>query len=126
MARIRLATIPTTDTPPAGEVSIYAKADRNLFLKDDLGVERLIFDSGSAPGGYVVEYFTLDALQIAAKKILLADTPTEADHVIVDVYGAGACFFSLDYTVSGNALEWDGLNLDGLLEVGDVVRVIYN
>lgn len=39
MARIRFNIIPLDATPPAGTISLYAKSDRNLYLKDDFGNE---------------------------------------------------------------------------------------
>lgn len=127
MARLVLATIPTETTPEAGKIAIYAKANNNLYLKDDTGLERLIFDGQSAAGtGYKVEYFTLDIGDILAKEITLAQTPHQEDQTLLSVDGAGSCFYGLDYAVTGNALHWTGLRLDGLLEPGDVLQVIYS
>lgn len=127
MARIVLATIPTETTPDSGKVSIYAKPNTNLYLKDDAGNERLILDSGSATGvGYTVEYFTLDISDILAKEITLADTPIKDNNTLLAVDGGGVCFYGLDFVVAGNKLNWIGLRLDGLLEPGDVLQVIYS
>jgi hypothetical protein len=126
MARIRLATVPTTTTPAAGEVSIYAKADDSLYLKDSSGTERMIIDS-SCPGfeGYKVEYFTLTLGEIIAGEITLTDTPAFPGRTLLNVYGAAPSFYAIDFTVAANVLSWTGLGLDGLLEPGDVLQVIY-
>lgn len=47
MARIRLATIPTSDVPPIGQVSIYAKANLKLYLRDETGAEYELLTSAS-------------------------------------------------------------------------------
>lgn len=38
-ATIRLQVGTPADTPPAGHVHIYAKANKKLYLKDDTGTE---------------------------------------------------------------------------------------
>lgn len=127
MARLILATTPTDTTPDAGRVSVYAKADKNLYLKDETGLERLIFDSESAAGsGYKVEYFTLDIGDILAKEITLTAAPIFPDQTLLAVDGAPNCFYNLDYIVLGYKLSWMGLRLDGLLEPGDVLQVVYS
>lgn len=125
MARIRLSTSGTTTTPPADEVSIYAKPDLNLYLKDALGNERQLLDTGTASPGYAVEQFTLSLQNILDEEVVLAETPSHADRVLVQVDGAAPCFYSLDFTVNGNAVSWSGLRLAGLLEAGDLLQVIY-
>ena len=35
-------------------------------------------------------------------------------------------FYGLDFTVAADVLSWSGLRLDGLLEPGDVLQVIYS
>lgn len=127
MARIRLATVPTSDTPPIGQVSIYAKSDLKLYYKDENGIEYEIL-TGATPGvgGYDVDYFTLDAAQIAAKEVELSGTPTHPLRTLLDVTnGGGACIYSLDFSVTGNVLSWDGTRLDGILEEGDEIRIIW-
>lgn len=125
MARIRLATIPTTTTPASGEISIYAKADTNLYLKDPTGLERLIIDSTCAAEPLKVEYFTLTLGDIIAGQVTLTDTPIHANRVLLTPYEGVPSFYGLDFTVAGNVLSWTGLGLDGLLEPGDILQVIY-
>jgi hypothetical protein len=125
MARIRLATIPTTTTPASGEVSIYAKGDDNLYLKDSTGLERLILDSSTASDPIKVEYFTLTLGEIIAGQVTLASTPIHPAKVLLTPYEGVPSFYGLDFTVAGNVLSWTGLGLDGLLGPGDILQVVY-
>lgn len=74
---------------------------------------------------FQVEYRTLTGGEIAAKQLTLAATPFNANYVIVDLVGAGAQIFNVDFTVASATLGWSGLGLDGVLIAGDVLRVQY-
>ena len=126
MARIRLATTPTDTTPPAGQLSIYAKPDDNLYLKTSAGAEYLIFNDGiPGVGGYEVEQITVSAAQELATEIVLSSTPTQPTRTLLFIDGAPATFYGLDFTVTGNVLSWGGTRLDGLLVEDDLVRIVY-
>ena len=67
MARIRFATIASDDTPPAGQVSVYAKSNKFLYLKNDTGAEfELLTNNTPGVGGYQVDYFVISASEEAA------------------------------------------------------------
>jgi hypothetical protein len=72
------------------------------------------------------QYFhTITAGEITAKEITLPHTPIVAGETVLDVIGGCSQEYSVDYTVSGNTLSWNGLALDGVLTAGDILRVIY-
>lgn len=48
MSRLRFSIIPLDATPPEGTVSLYARDDRNLYLKDDAGNEYKLITSQEA------------------------------------------------------------------------------
>lgn len=127
MARIRLATIPNEISPPAGQISIYAKADNNLYLKTPAGNEYLIYSTGnsSVGGGYQAEQVAISNAQATAKEITLNSTPSEPTRTLLFIDGAAPAFYGLDYTVTGNILSWNGLRLDGLLAENDLIRIVY-
>jgi len=78
------------------------------------------------PNNKSVEEFTLDGDDINNKYIDLAHTPTVDDEVLVWVEGGIKGLYNSDFNVvSGTLLSWNGLNWDGVLEVADVLTVLY-
>lgn len=126
MARIRLATIASDDTPPVGQVSIYSKTNKRLYLKDDTGSEYELLTSASTAAAYQVDYIDINAIDEAAKQIALSAAPSEPERTLVDIAnGGGIMRYSLDFTVSGNILSWSGGRFDGILGDGDELRVVF-
>lgn len=76
-------------------------------------------------GTQEVEYRTLSGGEAAAKQLTLSATPLSASKVMVDLIGGSAQEYSVDYTVSGSVLDWNGLGLDGVLSTGDKLRINY-
>lgn len=72
-----------------------------------------------------VVYHTLNGGEITAKQITLLITPAVANKVIVDIVEGVPQEYAVDYTVSSNILSWNGLGLDGVLDIGDVLRIQY-
>lgn len=127
MARLRFSTIASEVAPPNGQISLYAKTDNNLYLQTADGDEYLIFNSGiPGVGGYFVEQFEIDLNEASSKSVTLSNAPTQPTRTLLCVDGAGSLgFYGFDFTVDGNTLKWSGNRLDGLLEVGDLIQVIY-
>lgn len=78
-----------------------------------------------ATGVEYVEYPTLTGTDITNKNISLSATPLDPAKVKLDVISGSSQQYSVDYTVSGSTLDWDGLGLDGSLTNGDVLRIVY-
>ena len=76
-------------------------------------------------GTKVVEYHEILAAEETAKEFTLAQTAAEPTKVIADVIGATSQQYSVDFVISSNKFNWNGLGLDGSLTQGDVVRLIY-
>lgn len=72
-----------------------------------------------------VEYFTLDANQISEKEVGLQHTPSDPTSVMLDVIGSTAQVYGTDFSMVSYNLSWSGGPLDGLLSVGDRIRVSY-
>lgn len=125
MARIRLATVPSDTSPPAGQISIYAKNDNNLYLRTSLDNEYLILNSSNAPLGYQVEQITISEEQELAKEIVLTSAPTQPLRTLFFIDGAAPTFYGLDFIVIENTLSWSSTRLDGILKEGDLVRLVY-
>jgi len=75
---------------------------------------------------YKVEKFTLNGTDITNEYVTLAATPTDAADTRLIVIGGLEQEYSIDFTVSGNQVTWNGLGLDGFLEVGDDLIIVYN
>lgn len=93
----------------------------------------IVYPSNSGGGGGsvtvyqpVVEIITLTLGDITSKFVELANTPYIASDVLLSIGGAPGQTYGLDYIVSGNNLDWDGLGLDGVLVAGDVLTISYS
>lgn len=126
MARIRLGKVASETAPPSGQISFYAKTDDNLYVKLATGDEFQLINSGT-PGacGYFVEQIELDSTQALNKEITLADAPNFPEKTLLYIDGGAPAFYTLDFEVTGDVLSWSGKRLDGLLETGDVMRIVY-
>ena len=73
------------------------------------------------------QLFTLDAGDISNKYITLPVTPTNAHRVVVTLRKGAPQVESLDWTFSSGTsrISWNGLTLDGQLQVDDVLEVWY-
>lgn len=78
--------------------------------------------SGEVPN---VEYRTISAPEAAAKELTLAATPNDPTKVMLDTIGGCAQEYSVDYSITDDVLSWDSLGLDGILEAGDKLRIVY-
>lgn len=126
MARIRLGQVASESPPPAGQLSIYSKTDDQLYFQNSAGLECLIAHSGSPGyGGYQTEQHLIDLTQLFDKEIVLSSTPVYPERTLLFIDGAGATFYGVDFTVTGNVLSWETLRLDGLLGLDDRVQIIY-
>lgn len=77
-------------------------------------------------GVFKVEFRTLSSGEATAKQLTLLNTPASASDVLVDVIGGTSQEYSVDYTISSNVLDWNGLGLDSVpLVAGDKLRVAY-
>lgn len=82
--------------------------------------------SALGASNFKVEYYTLDLAAVTAKSVTLANAPLTANQVMLDVISGGPQVYSEDFTISGSLLSWSGLALDGILSVGDKLRVSYS
>jgi hypothetical protein len=113
-------------TPPAGCVHIYSKANKKLYYKDDTGTEYELGTGGGSSGLLLqIDYITLTSTDILNKEITLSKTPAQADMTIWDIISGSAQVYSDDFTVTGNALSWDGKDPETFLQAGDTCRILY-
>jgi hypothetical protein len=114
----------TETPPPTGWIQPIAVADTSarIFVRVDS------LDPRYASHDHRQEQFTLGALDIANKFLLLALEPATSGQVALWVRGSGyqpnGSAFVMDGT-NPKKVRWDGLSLDGLLQAGDVVVMSY-
>jgi hypothetical protein len=77
-------------------------------------------------GSYEVEKVTLDATDITNKQITLAQAPDVAAETRLIVIGGVEQEYGVDFTVSSTTLSWNAQGLDGVLEDGDRIIVVYS
>jgi len=85
-----------------------------------------VFEAGA--GLRVVDLFTLSVTDLNNKYIQLTATPIEPTDVVLEIAGAPIQRYGVDYVMDGaifDRLRWNGLDLDGLLEVGEELTVTY-
>jgi len=71
-----------------------------------------------------IEYIVLTQEHIDQKKVSLAEKPNKS-MIALDVLGGISQYPDIDFTVFDKDISWNSLGLDGLLEAGDTLRVIY-
>lgn len=72
-----------------------------------------------------VEYRTLILADITGQGITLTNSPATASKTELSVIEGQPGEYGVDFTVAGNALSWAALGLDGILAVGDKLKVVY-
>ena len=68
----------------------------------------------------------LNATDISNKYVTLNSTPTEPEKTTLSIVGGVSQDYGLDFEVIGNTLSWNGLTLDGELEIGDILVIVIN
>ena len=72
-----------------------------------------------------VEQHTVTAGEITAKGLTLGATPAADAEVTMDIVSGVAQNNGVDFSVSGTALSWNGLGLDGVIAENDVMILAY-
>jgi hypothetical protein len=71
------------------------------------------------------DLFTLTALQISNKFVNLSNVPADPNGVILEIEGANTQIQDNSWEISGSSLSWNGKDIDGVLEEGDILSVKY-
>ena len=75
---------------------------------------------------FKAEYFTLSSTDTTTNKFVsLSGTPLDST-VALDVIGGTAQALSSDFVVDGTNVSWLGESLDGQLNDGDQLRILYD
>lgn len=86
----------------------------------------LVDITASGGGSYNVDKVTLTGTEITNKSLTLGGAPSVAADTRLIVIEGIEQEYGADFTVSGSTLSWNGLGLDGLLEIGDKLIIVYN
>lgn len=118
-------TVPKFAADPGIAVNgdIYYNTTDNKFRKYENGSWS---DWGSGGSAVNIDKFTLDGTDISNKFITLSGTPTTAGNTILIIIGGIVQDYSVDFTISGAVLSWNGLGLDGILEIGDKLIIQFD
>lgn len=71
------------------------------------------------------EMITVTASHLSTKSFSLTQTPNPSYNVTIIPQGGCAQFINYDFIITANQVNWNGYQLDGLLEVGDILQVSY-
>lgn len=115
-----LGGIPVSAGIPNGGVSgdLLAKVSSVDFDTEWISQDSLSQD-------WQTEAFTLTQADILQKKITLQYLPKSSQAVRFVPDGGPEQRLGVDYIVTGSEIIWNGLTLDGFLEIGETIRVIY-
>lgn len=120
-----LALLPTEFSYSAGNVILTTPPVAGQTVTVFYTTEGTPIAPPSFTGAWKVEYRTLTAGEIAAKELVLDQTPVAGTEILVDIKGGSTAFYADDFVVTGNLLQWATLGLDGLLVAGDKLRIGY-
>jgi hypothetical protein len=131
-------TVPIMDLPTNGATCIVSQP--SIIKKYGFLVSELVY--GNVPAGVPTSSYNIDTEQITdrdafteyhvitsaeatAKKFLLQNSPYVQNSVVVDVIGGAGQDLGVDFEIVNDEFRWGGLGLDGILDVGDIVRLRY-
>jgi hypothetical protein len=111
-----------------GAPSAWDGIDNDLYLDLSNGY---LYKKLSGVWGYQAyitpqqKKFTISAADISAKQITLVPTPNDPDEVTLEFLTGGGQENGVDFEVTSNVISWDGLGLDGFIELGDNLVIQY-
>lgn len=125
MSQLILNKRPTPVIPATNKVAVYVKSDGELYLRKDSGIEVQV--SGRA--SMKIEPRVISAAEALNKQLILQAVPVEPENISLiighgggpQIKGQGFDISNLDSTI----LYWNGLDLDGFIEEGDVFILHY-
>lgn len=79
----------------------------------------------TSPQLWETEFRSISGGEETAKQLTLSQTPINGAKLLFDIIGKTAQMYSVDYTITGNILDWSGGPLDGELSSGDNIRLHY-
>lgn len=112
-------------TPANNKVSVYVKPDGNLYIKRENGAEEKITGRASMK----IEARVITAQEALDKQLVLQGLPLEPNNISLIIgHGGGPQIKGLGFDISAldsTVLYWNGKELDGFIEEGDVFILHY-
>lgn len=125
MSQLILNKRTSPETPSSNKVSVYVKTDGELYIKRESGVEVQV--SGRAT--LKIEPRVITATEALNKQLILQATPLEPENISLIIgHGGGPQLKGQGFDITGlnsTTLYWNGLDLDGFIEEGDVFILHY-
>ena len=105
------------------EVTLNVLSWDGLGLEGFLEVGDILIIQYSNSTNIVIENITLTQQNIDDKEVTLSSTPTSPEITSLFILGGLPQVYGIDFFVEGNKLKWNGLGLDGFLEINDVLNI---
>jgi len=119
---LKVATDPGLENDGANAIRVKVKTGGGVLL-DSTG---LSIDRSQINEVKIIEY-TISASDMTLKGFTLETPMASTNQIALTVYGGLPVNYGSDYTaVDSTTVGWDGLGLDGLIDVGDEVQVTYS
>jgi hypothetical protein len=100
----------------------------------DVNLKRYYGGDNSTQGGFPIgagaepfhDLVTISEQDILDKKITLQNSSTNTIKTMFHFINGTTQLLGIDYQfISPNEISWDGLGLDGFIEAGDVILIVY-
>ena len=80
---------------------------------------------GGGSSNFIVDYPSINSTDLLNKYIVLSGAPNPATKTILDIPTGTPQIYGTDFVVTGSQLSWNGLGLDGQVNLGDTFRIQY-
>lgn len=111
--------------PTANKITVYAKTDGELYIKRESGEEERVTGRASMK----IEARVITNQEATNKQLVLQETPLEPNNISLIIgHGGGPQIKGLGFDISYSnptVLYWNGKDLDGFIEEGDVFILHY-
>jgi hypothetical protein len=122
----RITTVDRSTLTPTPSEILYDIDKKAFYGGDGSTLGGFLIGSTGFGSDYIVEQQVLTTQDILNKNITLINTPSDPSFVTVTIKNGISQVNGVDFNISGNILNWNGLGLDGFLEEGDTLIVEYS
>jgi len=109
-----------TDVPTPVLNGTYSIAQIDVLFSEKADIDHVHPDKI-----WVSEEFVLNASDISAKEVTLANTPLDINALTFKIIGGIEQYEGIDFSITDSTVSWAGHALDGILAEGDKIRIKY-